>query len=282
MAPFTNIVHPTDFSDTARNAMAFAAHIAKKTSGKLNLLHVYETPYMTVAESGAFAAKVDQGAHAKQHEQMRENIELLAKDPVLEGVSLSRQFVSDKPVYKFFEAVDEKYDLIVMGTQGFTGPLHGGIVGTNTERVIRFADMPVLSVPAKAEFHGINKIMLATNYDEQLEPFLPMVIDFAKLMGAKLHLVMINTRDSYSTTAYANERFAEIEKAFSYDNLQHHVYYDQSVEEGVMNAAKQFGVDLIAMHTHGRTGIGHLLYGSIAEDLSKYMNVPLLTFKNSK
>lgn len=51
-----------------------------------------------------------------------------------------------------------------------------------------------------------------------------------------------------------------------------------SEEEGIIHFAKNINADLIALSTHGRTGLAHVLAGSIAEDPANHSVIPVLTY----
>ncbi len=50
----------------------------------------------------------------------------------------------------------------------------------------------------------------------------------------------------------------------------------------IIKFAQEEGIDLIVLSTHGRTGLSHLLMGSIAEKVVRYSTVPVLTVKPKK
>jgi nucleotide-binding universal stress UspA family protein len=54
-----------------------------------------------------------------------------------------------------------------------------------------------------------------------------------------------------------------------------HVYYDEPVS-AILDAARRQHVDLIVMSTHGRSGLGRMLYGSVADDILRHADVPVL------
>lgn len=56
------------------------------------------------------------------------------------------------------------------------------------------------------------------------------------------------------------------------------VVCSESPARGVVDYAKQHGVDLIALSTHGRTGFRRLALGSVAEDVLRMSTVPVLSF----
>ena len=50
----------------------------------------------------------------------------------------------------------------------------------------------------------------------------------------------------------------------------------------ILKYAKETDMDLIIMGTHGRTGIQHVLLGSVAEKVVRYSPIPVITVKHSK
>ena len=47
-------------------------------------------------------------------------------------------------------------------------------------------------------------------------------------------------------------------------------------KDEILNTANEWGADLIVMGTHGRSGLSHLFNGSIAEDVIKHANIPIM------
>ena len=50
-------------------------------------------------------------------------------------------------------------------------------------------------------------------------------------------------------------------------------------EKGIIHFSNEIKADLIALCTHGRTGLSHFFTGSISEDLANHVNKPLIIFK---
>jgi len=53
-----------------------------------------------------------------------------------------------------------------------------------------------------------------------------------------------------------------------------------SAADGICQAARQLGSDLIVVATHGRTGLAHLLLGSVAENVVRNAPCPVLTLRS--
>ena len=60
------------------------------------------------------------------------------------------------------------------------------------------------------------------------------------------------------------------------------VAVSKSVAECIANYASQEGADLIAMYTHGRTGLAKLLKGSVTADVKKRTSVEVLAYESSE
>ncbi len=60
------------------------------------------------------------------------------------------------------------------------------------------------------------------------------------------------------------------------------VVVSNSVAECIANFASQEGADLIAMYTHGRTGLARLLKGSVTADVKKRASVEVLAYESSE
>ena len=57
------------------------------------------------------------------------------------------------------------------------------------------------------------------------------------------------------------------------------IYNDTSIEKGILNFSKDNNSDLIALCTHGRSGLSHLFSPSVSKNLSKDVAIPMLTIK---
>jgi nucleotide-binding universal stress UspA family protein len=62
-------------------------------------------------------------------------------------------------------------------------------------------------------------------------------------------------------------------------NLKLEICRGSAVDE-IIKAVRQFHADLVVMSTHGRTGLRHVLMGSVAEHVVRHSPVPVLTVKS--
>lgn len=148
---FTRILVPTDFSAPSDAALATAKDLATRFGASLHLVHVLEDPYAVAAYSVEALGYLPPGMKETwQHEAEKhlnalltpaERLQFKATTTVLFSGSAAREIVE--------HAQDKRIDLIVMGTHGRGGMAHL-LLGSVTERVVRTATCPVLTVRGTA------------------------------------------------------------------------------------------------------------------------------------
>ncbi|MCB0475323.1 MAG: universal stress protein, partial [Flavobacteriaceae bacterium] len=57
------------------------------------------------------------------------------------------------------------------------------------------------------------------------------------------------------------------------------IFNDVTIEEGILNFGRRINADLIAINTHGRSGLYNLFTESISKDLANHALRPVITFK---
>jgi nucleotide-binding universal stress UspA family protein len=137
---YEEILVPTDGSPTAEAALEHAVDIARRYDARIHALYVVDTNVYTTLETGTdvvIRALEEEGQKAVERvEASAEAADLRVTSSVVTGVP-ARDIVS--------YAGDHDVDLIVMGTHGRTG-LDRYILGSVAERVVRRADVPVMTV----------------------------------------------------------------------------------------------------------------------------------------
>jgi nucleotide-binding universal stress UspA family protein len=183
---------------------------------------------------------------------------------------------------KIYESAKKyKADMIVMGTHGVSG-FQESLLGSNAERVIRNAEIPVLSVRDKIKSSKISIIVFATDFSKETELVLPAVSKISAMFNAKLMLMKIVTMVDFEST---HETEKQIEKFWKHNKIYKcptQIYYAYSKDEGIRDFAANAKADMIALGTHGRHGLSHLFKGSIAEEVVNHASLPVLTFNFHK
>jgi nucleotide-binding universal stress UspA family protein len=130
------------------------------------------------------------------------------------------------------------------------------------------------ATPAKARI-AFKNILLATDLSYLGEVALPYVLETARLYGSKVYAVHVRHRgatwDRPEQTAVASleERLKDV---------PHEVLVqDGDVHSTLLQLMTEKNIDLTVLSTHGRTGLGRVLLGSVAEKIFREAPCPVLT-----
>ncbi len=274
------ILVPTDFSDSATNALDFARQLALAHDMEVNLLHVVEqasAPYMT-AVSGGMHDQLGNVFVLKVIERAKAQLELIVNELSNVKVKASYQIKIGNPYRKISNYIkSETCDLIVMGTRGVSG-IDEVLVGSNTEKVVRHAQVPVITIKQPILLEDIKELVFAMSYSEDQEYLAWELKDLQRMFNARLHLVTINTPGSFVSDRHGMKYLLEFAQQQNLQNYTVNIYSDLVEEDGIRHFAEDHQADLIAMATHGRTGINHLLSGSLSEQVVNHVDLPVVTF----
>lgn len=270
------ILIPTDFSEQAENALKVAAQIAKKHHAEIYLLHTLELPMQKIDPLSA-NQNLPEAMYFMQ--LAHKHFETLLEKNYLQGINV-HEIVEFYEIFRGVYQVCKKHkiDLVVMGSQG-TNSFKEMLIGSNTEKVVRTSEVPVLVVKKEHPLFMVDDFVFASNFKDHYKAPYIKATEFAKLFEAKIHLLMVNTAGHFMTTHDAKERMHEFAKCSDFKNYTVNIYNDVNVEKGIMNFSQSISADLIGMCTHGRQGLSSFFNGSISEDLVNNAKRPVMTFK---
>jgi len=275
------IIVPTDFSKPSQLAIDAAADIARKANAELVLLHVIEEVTggsFNVEGEAMYGDTENKLFTVRLIDRARKQLEKQATDQKLSGIKVKQLLRLGTPFHGIQTIITEqKADLVVMGTSG-RGQLEEMIIGSNTEKVVRHAHCPVLTVqkkPAKSEFKNI---VYATSLNTDEDVFSRIVRKTQQMYDSTIHLVHINTPGNFQRDIVVRKSMQEFAKRLQLKNFTINIFNDNTEEEGIIYFSDYVNADLIAMATHGRTGFAHVISGSIAEDVVSHSKRPVLTF----
>lgn len=260
------ILVPYDFSDCATDALRVAAKIARLSGAMIDVVHLYEqmTDFHT--------------ENQRIREEIEAKLERIPDLPFLSGIELKKFMLRQLTLNDIFK--NERLlqaDLIVMGSHGATG--FRGLVGSNTQRIVRQAPMPVLVIKHHVADFEVRDMVFASNFSdldvEKFEAFLPLL----QLFDPKVHLLKVNTPRSFERSEDSHKAIDRFLQRHELKKFTAAIYNDLSIEEGILNFTKGIDADLIAMATHGRTGFFHVVNGSLTEDIVNHTTFPVLSVK---
>jgi nucleotide-binding universal stress UspA family protein len=138
------ILAPTDFSELSKQGLTSAQELAEAFGAKLLLLHVVEPPPYPV--EGIVPSHLGATLLDDLERQASNDLAQMLSETHGSKVEVTRRVVVGIPYRKIVEvAEEEKSDLIVMTTHGRTGLSHL-VMGSVTEKIVRTAPCPVLTI----------------------------------------------------------------------------------------------------------------------------------------
>lgn len=271
------ILVPVDFSKPSEYAARIATKIAKKIGAVIYLIHLIEIP------SGV----VDMGASSKF--SIPESMLYLRKTKEKIVAFKEKNFPKDLKIEYFikintpFEGIRKcahkiDADLIVMGSKGHS-EFEEIMIGSNTEKVVRTSTVPVIIIKKDDKNFKLKNLVFASNFKKEDKAIFNKFIDFANQFKSKIHLLKINTPSNFESSREATKKIKRFIKRYELPKYSINIYNDTSVEKGILNFSKDNNSDLIALCTHGRSGLSHLFSPSVSKKLSKFAAIPILTIK---
>ncbi|MBT1699271.1 universal stress protein [Fulvivirgaceae bacterium PWU4] len=276
------ILVPYDFSKPAQWALQTAIGVAKKAKARIILLHIVEQPTSEsfnvegqINNDGGWEDKLFTLKLIEKNKGQLEDAARLVED---EGIFVTCELRLGNPFHGIRTVItDSQADLVVMGTSG-RSKLEEMIVGSNTEKVVRYAKCPVLTVHEEPNGKDFVNIVYASCLSENETEFASVVKNAQEMYNATIHLVRINTPMNFRSDHEVKKVMRDFARKLKLENYTINVFSDRSEEEGILHFASSVNADLIAMATHGRTGFAHVLVGSIAEDVVNHAQRPVLTY----
>lgn len=273
-----NILVPVDFSEYAEHALYMAASIARIQNAEIHLVHTLNLGGAILPEDGvnAFDAAPFVMLTEKKFKKFIEK-------PYLSDLKVSFS-VRKTSVYKEIDSVIKEVnaDLIVMGSKGTSG-LEEFFIGSNTQRVVRYSNVPVMVIKNKMEGFHIENAVFACDFRKENIGSYKMAFDFFNLLKIKMNLVYINTPDNFKSSPKINKRikkfFKDLDAPYRLSPDAVNVFSDYSVERGIKDYCKSIDANFVGIPTHGRKGFSHFFTGSIGEDIVNHLKMPVVTFK---
>ena len=289
------VLVPLDGSELAEQALPHARYLADTFHASLFLLWVVEAiPY-----SGDRGEAMT--AHFDVHQMAESYLERVAAELREGGRQVEPQVLSGTPAETILACAEEQaIDLIVMSTHGRSG-IGRWVYGSVADKVLRGANIPVLLVRAAVEKvapeAGYRRLLVPLDGSPLAEQALPHAEELAHATGAEVVLLRVPTIPPSLTwgpnggmvvSALLNEAceeadayLANVARRLHARGIEaHRVPTDPGpVADTIIDYAREADIDLIVMSTHGRSGIGRWVYGSVADRVLRGANVPVLLIR---
>ena len=300
---YKNILVPLDGSPRAERILPHVKHLADRFEARIMLVQVVE-PHIEF--SGSRTAHQDEAIEVFLRETDLAEVYLSSlKDQLKEEGVHTLSEVVHGDVIKTILGVAQGWDvdLIAMASHGRTG--HSRVFyGSTTAGVLHLVNRPLLLIRSEADEESgrvdvsiCKNILVPLDGSKRAEMILPYVEELALRFDASVVLLKVvgltsqNSRPKGSYSVLKLENFEQrTDDAKSYLSTIQREFHERGIKvktlikkgpivKRICNAAVSEDVDLIAMASHGQTGLERVFYGSIAAGVLHQADRPLLLIR---
>lgn len=290
---FDKILVSLDGSELSEQALPCAEEVVSRLGSKIILLQVAES--------------TDSGMHHVQElyiNQIAQRVTETVKKTRPEGVEIEPVIILGSPADEIIKYADKNdIGLVVMGTHGRSG-ISRWALGSVANKVVRGSKSPVMLVRSKgacptAQKRLLTRVLVPLDGSEIGEAALPYATEIASKLGMEMVLFecvplayhLYSSGEIVSQIPYTQqemepllagaktylERVAEQAKA---KNIKYRIEVRSGAPaEAIVKASDELAVDLVAMSTHGRSGLSRWVFGSVAEHVLEGGSTPLLLIR---
>lgn len=269
-----NILVPTDFSEVANAAVRYAAMLAKKLDAKILLFHA--APQLSVWWWDSTNDEMVVEARRKQVQVKQILIEEGVKADHI-GMHVIYQFPLNKWLNDF--VLKNKIDFAVIGTKGSTR-LENVKLGSFALGMIEHLSVPVIAVPPETITEGIRNILYPTDMEDTLKE-IKKILTYAIMFEATIHVIHIS-KDELSEKLQARNKLKDIAARAGYEKITTDVRSGGKIESLIEESIKEKNADLLVMFPKEKGFFKQLFKGSVTEEVSHQIKVPLFAIKKNK
>jgi nucleotide-binding universal stress UspA family protein len=290
---YDDVLIPTDGSKGVEPAIRHGLGVANRFDSTVHTIHVVDLTDI----QGELLPQIppewrQAGDHATQ---------VIANEAAKLGIDAITNVDHGTPFKRILDYVDNHgIDLVTIGTHGRSG-LERYLLGSVTERVVGGSPVPVLCVPRTDERPAslpdditYDRILVPTDGSKGARQATKHAIEFARAYDATVHALNVVNRRSFATRP--GTEWDELEASLEDSGETATKYVADAaddaglstvttVQDGVPHRmiaeyATEEVIDLIAMGTHGRSGLSKWMLGSVTERVLQTSEIPVLTVRS--
>jgi nucleotide-binding universal stress UspA family protein len=292
---YEKLLVPLDGSQLSEVALPYAEELAGRLGSRVDLLWVSETTNIVDQHNSQFYLK-------NKADAIKEIIKLFAKES---DRSQEPQVINvldtGHPAEKIIEyAEKEDVGMVIMSTHGRSGVLRWTL-GSVADKVVRGTRKPVMLIRAKnarSDIHDkklLKKMLIPLDGSPEGDTVIPYVAELAGRLKAEVTLLQVlpigyqviatgdyiayTDRQIESDKASAKKYLGNAETWLKKNNVDVKTIIklkNGNAAEEIIAFADEIKADVVIMATHGRSGVGRWVLGSIAERVLHDGNTPIM------
>jgi len=274
---YRTILVPLDGSPRAECILDIAGELASRAGAQLDLVHVSTKLASQSSQRDAYLDAIARQLADKWH--------IRTTATILDDERFEPRLDVAGALFQF--ACDRQADLVVMARFG-RGKLVRMWLTSVSEHMIRWCPMPVLlwrytgSAPEPGTLTAVKRIVVPLDGSRIAEGVLDHAAKLQRILNAELHLIRVTTpADQTSAPGQARAYLDEMVAALGARDVRAQGYNldAERISRGILAYAAQAPGAMIAMSTHGYTGVARMLLGNVASDVLDNATVPVMLFR---
>lgn len=278
MKKIRNILVPTDFSVSARNAFHYARGLAEALDANLTVVHVKEyflptselamTPFFEIEEEKilteaieSFISEENSSEDAEVPTATKVQTRILRGDVVTRLIELSNE---------------ENCDLMVVSTSG-EHDFFSKIFGTTSLSLVNKAHCPVILIPVDAEWTPIKRLMYVSNYDAMTPEMIRDAASFAQGVKAMIHFVHVPDSGSEQESNAAQILWEQL-FTLTGPNMPYQAtcVFGQDLIAELASYSERQEIDLMVFVSKQRSFWENLLSKDMAQNMALVTHAPMM------
>jgi nucleotide-binding universal stress UspA family protein len=288
------ILAPLDGSAAAEAVLPYVERIATATNSRVFLLAAVDKPRDWGEDTGG-------DLKGERHEAETYLRRIQARLASATGGDVEIEVVASAPAEGILGACEKgQADLVAMATHGRSGVARW-VLGSVATKVLHATHTPMLVVRPPADGQpgdaaNLTKVLVPLDGSELSASVLPFAVDLAKSLGASIVLfhavaepvlaypgveaISFDAGVLEEMEAGAHELLASTARDLAAKGVKADpVVAVGNATDGIVWAAEREGAGLIVMSTHGRSGIGRIVLGSVADAVVRRTSLPVVVVR---
>jgi nucleotide-binding universal stress UspA family protein len=276
-----SILVPFDYSRTAYECVRVGGSLARMFQAHLSVLHVFplrvESHYLSERQLDALESQQTVNELQKLNESLQP---LLLEFPDVEMTFLAEIGIPSDEILR----IGLNYDLIVMGTQGFSGEEKHSVwkkfLGNTIETVVHNHSGPILLIPPNYRFQIPKKVLYLSplrEWSTEIRDFLVYLFEKMKFSLIIAHFLRGKGITEEMVQSLLEKRLSEIPQ------IPATYYFERAMEKDfskpILQLIQREKIDLIITVSHKRSGLERVLNPSLSLQLYEMKPVPIWIYR---
>ncbi len=271
------IIYPTDFSPCAENALKYVIHMAKATKSSVEIIHEIDVTggysTSTISTDALNIVSMMEDEAKLKLEQVKERLDD-------EGINSNHEIIYGNKLIPYLERFEpDENTIVVMGTKG-SSSVENRVFGSQTHKVVREIDLPILVVPIDAEFQGIGEILFATDYVSVNIDQLKKLLAIGTYFHSSVHMAHVADGEWKDKTEeiFLSDFEEKIRSEVDYQQMDFQLLYSNNIEDRLQAKIKEEQIDMLVLVTHKPTFFERIFGKSLTKQMVYHTHVPMLVF----